>query len=93
MMMANGFPWCVVSVPVLNWAKKVFPNDAGDAAMEKLWDAIFSAIRVTGGGDAVEAWRALRVFGGNGGQAERLAAQAGAIQKRAGDGCCRRAAG
>ena len=57
-MMANGFPWCVVSVPVLNWAKKVFPNDADDAAMEKLWDAIFSAIRVTEGGDAVEAWRA-----------------------------------
>ena len=46
-MMANGFPWCVVSVPVLNWAKKVFLNDADDAAMEKLWDAIFSAIRVT----------------------------------------------
>ena len=57
-MMANGFPWCVMSVPVLNWAKKVFPNDADDAAMEKLWDAIFSAIRVTEGGDAVEAWRA-----------------------------------
>ena len=52
-MMANGFPWCVVSVPVLNWAKKVFPNDADDAAMEKLWEAIFSAIRVTEGGDVL----------------------------------------
>ena len=35
-MVANGFPWCVVSVPVLSWAKKVFPNDTDDAAMEKL---------------------------------------------------------
>ena len=57
-MMANGFPWCVVSVPVLSWAKKVFPNDGDAAAMEKLWNAIFKTVRVTEGGDAVEAWRA-----------------------------------
>ena len=56
-MFANGFPWCVVSVPVLSWAKKVFPNDTDDAAMEKLWDAIFAAVRVREDGDAVQAWR------------------------------------
>lgn len=56
-MFANGFPWCVVSVPVLSWAKKVFPNDTDDAAMEKLWDAIFAAVRVQEDGDAVQAWR------------------------------------
>lgn len=57
MMMSNGFPWCVVSVPVASWAKKVFPNDTDDAAMEKLWDAIFATVRVKEGGDAVQAWR------------------------------------
>ena len=57
MMMSNGFPWCVVSVPVASWAKKVFPNDTDDAAMEKLWDAIFAAVRVREDGDAVQAWR------------------------------------
>ena len=75
-MMANGFPWCVVSVPVLNWAKKVFPNDADDAAMEKLWDAIFSAIRVTEGGDAVEAWRAHCAY------LEEMAGRLNALQLR-----------
>ena len=57
MMMSNGFPWCVVSVPVASWAKKVFPNDTDDAAMEKLWDAIFATVRVKEGVDAVQAWR------------------------------------
>lgn len=57
MMMSNGFPWCVVSVPVASWAKKVFPNDTDDAAMEKLWDAILATVRVKEGGDAVQAWR------------------------------------
>ena len=57
MMMSNGFPWCVVSVPVASWAKKVFPNDTDDAAMEKLWDAIFATVRVKEDGDAVQAWR------------------------------------
>ena len=75
-MMANGFPWCVVSVPVLNWAKKVFPNDADDAATEKLWDAIFSAIRVTEGGDAVEAWRAHCAY------LEEMAGRLNALQLR-----------
>ena len=57
MMMSNGFPWCVVSVPVASWAKKVFPDDTDDAAMEKLWDAIFATVRVKEDGDAVQAWR------------------------------------
>ena len=55
MMMSNGFPWCVVSVPVASWAKKVFPDDTDDAAMEKLWDAILATVRVKEDGDAVQA--------------------------------------
>ena len=57
-IMSNACPWCVASVPIPSWAKKVFPNDGDAAAMEKLWNAIFKTVRVTEGGDAVEAWRA-----------------------------------
>ena len=54
-MMANGFPWCKGQCLVLSWAKKVFPND-GTTRRWKSWSAIFNAIRVTEGGDAVK-WR------------------------------------
>ncbi|MBQ7599171.1 MAG: aminopeptidase [Clostridia bacterium] len=57
MMMANFSPWCVASVPVLSWARKVFPGTDDDTAMEKLWDEILSASRVKDGGDAVAEWR------------------------------------
>ncbi|MCR5611776.1 MAG: aminopeptidase [Clostridiales bacterium] len=56
-MMANVLPWCVVSVPIPSWAKKVFPGVPAEEAMEKLWDAIFKTVRITEDGDAVEAWR------------------------------------
>lgn len=56
-MMSNVIPWCVVSVPVASWAKKVFPGCAEDEAVEKLWDAIFRTVRITEDGDAVAAWR------------------------------------
>ena len=35
--MSNGIPWCVVSVPIASWAKKVFPELSEDEAMERLW--------------------------------------------------------
>lgn len=57
MMMANVVPWCVVSVPIPSWAKKVFPGIPEDEAMDKLWDAIFKTVRITEDGDAVEEWR------------------------------------
>lgn len=55
--MSNGFPWCIGSIPIPSWAKKVFPDLPEAEAMEKLWDAIFKAVRITGKGDAVELWR------------------------------------
>ncbi|MBE6617866.1 MAG: aminopeptidase [Ruminococcaceae bacterium] len=57
LMMANYCPWCVVSIPILSWAKKVFPDLSDEAAMDRLWQEIFSAVRITEDGDAVEAWR------------------------------------
>lgn len=57
MMMANVVPWCVVSVPIPGWAKKVFPGVPEEEAVEKLWEAIFKTVRITENGDAVEEWR------------------------------------
>ena len=54
MQMSNVIPWCVASVPVEAWAKKVFPND--EKAMDKLWDSILATVRVSGNGDAIELW-------------------------------------
>ena len=56
--MQNGFAWCIASVPIPSWAKKVFPDCEEAAATARLWDAIFEAVRITGDGSAVDAWRA-----------------------------------
>ncbi len=55
--MSNGFPWCVVSVPIPSWATKVFPGIPEEEAMEKLWEAIFKMVRIEEDGDAVAAWK------------------------------------
>ena len=54
LQMSSGFPWCIASIPIPSWANTVFPDD--EAAMEKLWEAIFKAVRITGDGKAVERW-------------------------------------
>ena len=46
--------WCIAAVPGKAWAKKVFPGLRPAAAMEKLWEAILSAARVTD--DPIQAW-------------------------------------
>jgi aminopeptidase len=43
--MSNQNRWCVISVPTVAWAKKVFPDLAEDQAVERLWDAILKAVR------------------------------------------------
>ena len=58
LQMCSGFPWCIVSIPIPNWAKTVFPEDGEERAMERLWDAIFRAVRISGDGKAVEKWQA-----------------------------------
>ncbi len=46
--------WCIAAVPGAAWAKKVFPGLRASVAMEKLWEAILSASRVTD--DPIKAW-------------------------------------
>ena len=54
--MENKYQWCIAAVPGLAWAKKVFPGVRGSQAVEKLWEAILAASRVTE--DPVAAWEA-----------------------------------
>jgi aminopeptidase len=55
-IMANKVQWCVISVPTVDWAKKVFPNVSDEEAVSKLWDAILTSVRVTDENDPVEEW-------------------------------------
>ncbi|EOD01216.1 aminopeptidase [Caldisalinibacter kiritimatiensis] len=54
-LMSNKNVWCVASVPTKAWAKKVFPEVSEEEAVQKLWDAIFKAVRVDKE-DPVAAW-------------------------------------
>ena len=38
LQMCGGFPWCIASIPIPSWAKKVFPDLAESEAMDKLWE-------------------------------------------------------
>ncbi len=53
--MENKYQWCIAAVPGKEWAKKVFPGERASVAVEKLWNAILDASRVTD--DPTEAWR------------------------------------
>lgn len=53
--MENKYQWCIAAVPGKEWAKKVFPADRVNVAVEKLWKAILEASRVTD--DPIKAWR------------------------------------
>ncbi len=59
--MENKYKWCIAAVPGKTWAKKIFPHDRVNVAVEKLWDAILYTVRMTktpGGEvqDGIEAW-------------------------------------
>ena len=55
--MSNTVPWCIGSIPIPSWARKVFPGCPEGEAVEKLWEAIFQTVRVDGSGAAVDRWR------------------------------------
>lgn len=50
----NRYQWCIAAVPGKEWAKKVFPHDREDIAVEKLWEAILYSSRVDD--DPIAAW-------------------------------------
>ena len=60
LQMASGFPWCIASIPIPSWAGRVFPGAAD--AVDRLWDAIFAAVRISGDGKCrVEKLNSLRL--------------------------------
>lgn len=55
-LMGNHAQWTIVASSNLIWAKEVFPHLDGQEAVDALWDAIFSACRVTEGNDPIAEW-------------------------------------
>ena len=54
--------WCIAALPAEKWAKKCFPEETAEKAMEKLWDAVLKTVRIDGGSDPVAAWQAHTDF-------------------------------
>ncbi|MDL2281112.1 aminopeptidase [Selenomonadales bacterium OttesenSCG-928-I06] len=54
-VMNNENAWCVVSVPTIAWAKKVFSHLPEDKAYNKLFDVILKTVRVDTE-DPIKAW-------------------------------------
>ena len=57
-MMGNRAQWTIVGAPNEVWAKKVFPDQEGEEAVESLWKAILNASRVYEDNDPVKDWEA-----------------------------------
>ena len=53
--MEDRVTWLVCSIPTKDWAVKMFPDETPDAALDKLWEAIFLTMRM-GEEDPVNAW-------------------------------------
>lgn len=54
--MNSEVQWCVAAAAELKWAKKIYPESQDEEAIKKLWQAIFSAVRIDED-DAVIKWR------------------------------------
>lgn len=52
---ADKFSWSIVAVPSKAWAAKVFPDVPEEEQIDKLWEAIFAAVRVDQP-DTLQAW-------------------------------------
>ena len=61
--LTNKYQWCVAAVPSVGWAKKVFPKERANTAVERLWELILQTSRADGK-DPLTDWmwhnRALR---------------------------------
>jgi len=55
-LMSNVNTWNVVSVPTVSWARKVFPELSEEDAINSLWEAILTSVRVNEQ-DPVAAWK------------------------------------
>ncbi len=54
--MENKYQWTIVAAPSKQWAKKVFPGERTSTAVEKLWEEILRAVRISEDNDPVAEW-------------------------------------
>ena len=54
--------WTIAAIPSEKWARKCFPEDSTERAMEKLWDAVLATVRIDGRSDPVAAWKEHTAF-------------------------------
>lgn len=54
--MSNEGQWCIVALPSLGWAKKVFPDKPDGEAVDALMDAILMSVRVSEDNDPIAEW-------------------------------------
>ena len=50
--------WVIAALPSPRWAQKCFPDLPEEEAMERLWDAVLTTVRVTEDNDPVAVWNA-----------------------------------
>ena len=55
--MNNMGQWSVVALPNPRWAKRVFPDKAEEEAVDALWSAILTSVRVSEDNDPIEEWK------------------------------------
>lgn len=53
----NLHQWVIAAVPSKEWAKKVFPQESEEEALEHLWREVLSACHIDENNDPVEAWK------------------------------------
>lgn len=53
---SDKISWTVIAASSQGWADMVFPNEPEETRVEKLWDAIFSTVRVDAE-DPISAWK------------------------------------
>ena len=57
-MIDGKHQWLIVAAASPAWAKKVFPGEETEVAVEKLWNAIFDCVYLNKDTDIVEEWKA-----------------------------------
>lgn len=55
--MNDRITWSIISIPTGDWAQKIFPDKSKEDAIENLWEAIASIVRVDQD-DPIAAWDA-----------------------------------
>ena len=54
--------WCIVAYPSEKWARKCFPDATGEEAVQRLWEAVLTTVRVNEDNDPVADWKAHTDF-------------------------------